>query len=211
MEREEKRERIIEYIKGALGMLLSICVALLFLIFAPELNEYAVVGYIGVFLACAAANASVFVPASSTVIVMSAACVLSPLWCGVLGGLGAAAGEQVSYWFGRSGKVFVKDVAAVRKIEEKMQKSAFWVIFLFALIPNPVFDIAGAAAGLSRVGWVRYTCACILGKVPKMIAFAFWGVLLMNLVINLLEANPDFPMGDVLADALRGNVELISG
>jgi len=184
-------------------MVLSVCVAALFWVFSDTLREYACVGYIGLFIACAAANASVFVPASSTVIIMSAAAALSPLWCGVIGGLGAAAGEQVSYWFGRSGKYAAEDMPAVKKLESRIEKSGFLMVFLFALIPNPAFDLAGAAAGLGRMSWTKYTLACVLGKVPKMIFFAFLGIFIITQMIGFLEANTIMPFADEISSYLR--------
>jgi membrane protein YqaA with SNARE-associated domain len=46
------------------------------------------------------------------------------------------------------------------------------VIFVLAVIPNPVFDVAGIAAGALRMPVLRYLGAAAAGKVIKNILVA---------------------------------------
>jgi len=55
------------------------------------------------------------------------------------------------------------------------------IIFLLAVIPNPVFDIAGMVAGALKLPLWRFMLWSWLGKCIKMLAFAYGGVGLLHL------------------------------
>jgi membrane protein YqaA with SNARE-associated domain len=57
------------------------------------------------------------------------------------------------------------------------------VIFIFALLPNPAFDVAGAAAGVVRYPFWKFLLMLFLGKTVKgwIIAFAGYGALYLLL------------------------------
>ena len=46
------------------------------------------------------------------------------------------------------------------------------MIFVLAVIPNPVFDLAGLAAGMLRMPVLRYFTAAATGKIIKNVAVA---------------------------------------
>ena len=153
---------------AALAMLLS----LPYFLFRDHLQEYAVWGYLGLFFSCAAANASIFIPASSTLYVMSAALVLNPWICVLAGGAGTALGEQVSYLCGRIGsKTLDLSSPRVQRVQQWMNRNAPLTVFIFAFLPLPLFDIVGIAAGIMRMTWWKYALAAILGKVLKFTLF----------------------------------------
>lgn len=167
-----------------LMILLGVVVALLFsapwIIWREELQQYALVGYAGLFLSCMLANASVFLPASSTMFVLAASTTLDPWLCILVGGLGTAVGEQASYLCGVAGrKGLESDSPWAVRIRGWLQRNAFATVFLFAFVPLPLFDLAGVAAGVTRMNWFAFTLAAVLGKVLKfalMVGFAFWFV-----------------------------------
>ena len=53
-----------------------------------------------------------------------------------------------------------------------VKRRGMLVIFALALVPNPVFDVAGIAAGVLRMPLVRYLGAAASGKVIKNILVA---------------------------------------
>ena len=61
------------------------------------------VSYLGVFLICFLANATVFLPSPSLIFAASCALVLNPWAVGVTAALGSSAGELVGYLFGCAG------------------------------------------------------------------------------------------------------------
>jgi len=56
-----------------------------------------------------------------------------------------------------------------------MRKYGPLTVFLLALVPNPVFDIAGLTAGILKMPVLKYLFWCLLGKIGKMLIFAYAG------------------------------------
>lgn len=153
------------------SVFLAVLLALPYICFREEIQQMQTVGYIGLFVACAVSNISVLMPSSSTLIVVAAASVLNPWLCVLFGGLGVALGEQTSYLCGRIGILGFGENLSERETRTVrwLRKNAFLTIFLFALIPLPVFDIVGIAAGVMRIQWYKYAIAAMLGKVLRFV------------------------------------------
>ena len=49
------------------------------------------------------------------------------------------------------------------------------IVFLLALVPNPVFDVGGVLAGALRMPVFRFLLACWAGKSVRLIAIALLG------------------------------------
>lgn len=177
-----------------LGAALFLLFALPFVFLREQLENMAALGYIGLFSACALSNVSVFLPSSSTMFVILASSVLNPALCVLIGGLGTALGEQCSYLCGRAGASSFerKDDDALGRVHGFVRRHAFLAVFLFALAPLPVFDLAGVAAGADRMPWPKYALAAFLGKTIK---FAV-SVLLVIAVFPIL-AQADNPSAGI--------------
>jgi membrane protein YqaA with SNARE-associated domain len=63
-----------------------------------------------------------------------------------------------------------------------MKRWGSLTIFVLALIPNPLFDIAGAIAGLLRFPLWKFLLVGAAGRIPKHIFFAYSGVWLSHLL-----------------------------
>ena len=50
-----------------------------------------------------------------------------------------------------------------------------WTILVLSLIPNPIFDIAGAAAGALKMPVGKFLLWAWVGKTIKMFIFAYAG------------------------------------
>ncbi|RLC74997.1 MAG: hypothetical protein DRI61_15635, partial [Chloroflexi bacterium] len=61
------------------------------------------------------------------------------------------------------------------------------VIFILSVIPNPFFDLAGMAAGVSRFPLWRFLLACWLGKTVKTTAVAFAGYYSISIVGQIIR------------------------
>jgi uncharacterized membrane protein YdjX (TVP38/TMEM64 family) len=55
------------------------------------------------------------------------------------------------------------------------QTLAYLAIFILAFVPNPLFDLAGMAAGALKLPVWKFLLACSIGKILKMLMFAFAG------------------------------------
>ena len=133
----------------------------------------AVAGYIGLFVACFLTNATVFLPASGIAFTISASTVLNPLFSTIIGGVGTACGELISYCCGRAGKNVVEDTPFLFRIQTYVQKYGVFTVWLFAFLPLPLFDLVGVTAGAGKMPLPKYIIPCMIGKVMKMMVYVF--------------------------------------
>jgi uncharacterized membrane protein YdjX (TVP38/TMEM64 family) len=134
-------------------------------------------GYLGLFVVSIVGNATVLLPVPSLVTTVIVGSVLNPWWVGVVSGAGMALGELSGYLAGYGGTAIVdtSNMSILRHIEGWMQRHGFATLFLLSLVPNPLFDLAGVTAGITRVPPWKFLLACFLGKSVKGLAFALAG------------------------------------
>ena len=150
------------------GLSIGVLFSLPYLLLRKQIQVLPALGYLGVIALCAISNGSLFLPTSSTLIVLTAATVLNPFLCILAGGAGTAAGEQVSYLCGRIGLSWVeRDAEKESRVMTWLNRNNVLTVFLFALLPLPIFDIVGLAAGATRMNWFRYALAAVAGKTLK--------------------------------------------
>lgn len=190
------------------GILLALVFALPYLLFREEIQAMGAAGYVGVLISCAISNLSILLPTSSTIIVLSAASVLNPLLCVLMGGIGTAIGEQASYLCGRLGSSgFGNTGDGNQRVNSRVlgwiSKNEFLTVFLFAFVPLPVFDVVGIASGARRMSWLKYTAAAVLGKTLK---FLLAVVLVYRLLPLAADWLPEYFTAaiDAIRDSLRG-------
>lgn len=173
------------------GFIVAIIFALPYIIFKDELKQFSVLGYFGLFFSCLISNISILLPSSSTLIVVIASSALNPWLCIIVGGLGAAIGEQASYLCGFVSSVGNnnKNKFLNRKALKWFANNPFFTIFVFAVAPLPIFDIVGIIAGNNRMVWWEYTLAAFLGKVLKF-AFVIVGIFYFFPLIAQKTHNP---------------------
>jgi membrane protein YqaA with SNARE-associated domain len=134
-------------------------------------------GYPAVFLVSLIGNAVLFLPAPSFAVVLAAGATLDPVLVGLVAGLGAAIGEMTGYLAGYSGQTVLQDRPLYNRIKGWMSTKGFLVIFAFAAIPNPIFDVGGIVAGAMRMPAWRFLTAAWLGKSLRFALLAGIGVL----------------------------------
>ena len=166
-----------------LSLLIAVVVVVVSTIWREQLIQYASYGYVGIFVACIAANSTMFLPAPSSAVVFVMASVYSPFFVAIVGGLGAAGGEMVGYMAGYSGRRLFQDNAQDTRIRRYMDRYGVLAIFVFAFLPLPLFDLVGVAAGISRFPLIRFLVPCIMGKVLKMFMYAYAGAGILPWII----------------------------
>ncbi|OGO49765.1 MAG: hypothetical protein A2Z30_05715 [Chloroflexi bacterium RBG_16_64_43] len=142
--------------------------------------QLAVYGYPGIFLLSVLANATLFLPAPGVAFVFSMGAVFPPLPVALAAGAGAALGELSGYLAGFSGRAVLERSSRVERLERLMRRYGSLTITVLALIPNPVFDVAGIIAGILRMPVQKFLFYCWIGKTLKMLAFAFAGAYAMR-------------------------------
>lgn len=149
-----------------------------------ELERY---GYIGIFLVSIFANATIIIPLPGIALTSAMGAVFHPFWVAVAAGSGAALGELSGYLAGFSGQALIEDARAYERITRWMSKYGDITILVLAFIPNPLFDMAGMVAGALKLPWPRFLIYCTLGKILKMLIFAYLGAYLGDYFSQFLQ------------------------
>ena len=159
------------------ALLVSVGLTVGLFIFREQLAQLSAYSYLGLFAISIIGNATVLLPVPSLAATFIAGGVFSPVLAGVVSGAGMAIGELVGYLAGYGGTAVVetKNHDLFRRMQLWMQRHGFLTIFLLSAIPNPVFDLAGLAAGMSHFPVGRFLMACFLGKTLKGLAIALAG------------------------------------
>lgn len=138
--------------------------------------------YLGVFLVSLVTCSSILVPVPGWILIAAMGTVLNPILVGIISGIGGTIGEITGYLLGYGGRLVVDNFNTYSRMVEWMKKWGGITIFVLALIPNPVFDLAGAAAGSLRFPVWKFLLYGALGRIPKHIFFAYtgyWGIRLL--------------------------------
>ncbi len=151
--------------------------------FSIWLARYAGLKYVGIFVLSMAASATLIIPIPGLAMT-SAMGALSPdpwdpLWVGLASGVGATIGELTGYMLGYSGRMAMPYNKTYERVVGWMAKWGNWTIFLLALIPNPLFDIAGMASGILKYPAWKFILLGAAGRIPKHILFSYlgyWGI-----------------------------------
>jgi membrane protein YqaA with SNARE-associated domain len=132
--------------------------------------------YPGVFLLSLCANLTVLIPVPYNGVLIAVLHQAPLPWlAALLAAAGSVLGELTGYAAGRAGRAAVSETRAVRWTTAQM--STPWRSFLFLLVfsapPNPVFDMAGIAAGTLKVPLRIFLVAVFLGRCVRFLAFAY--------------------------------------
>lgn len=149
---------------------------------AAELQAY---GYPGIFLLSVLANATVILPAPGIALTYAFGAVFHPVGVALAAGAGAALGELTGYLAGFSGQGVVNDIPMYDQITKWTERYGGWVILILAFIPNPFFDVAGAAAGALKMQLHSFLIWAFVGKVLKMLLIAYAGAASLDWLLNL--------------------------
>lgn len=170
--------------RPALGLGIAVAISVLVFRLSDRVEQFGLYGYPGIFIINLLGNATVVLPAPSLAIVSVAGSVLNPYLVGLFAGAGSALGELTGYLAGYSGRAVIQNQERYEQMLAWMQKHALWVIFVLSVIPNPLFDLAGIAAGALKIPVHHFLFVCWLGKTIKTTAFALGGSALTASLLN---------------------------
>ena len=163
---------------------LAIALAILFRGSLPDPES---VAYPGVFILSFVSSASVLIPLPGIVAVCSGGVLLTPLFVGLVSGVGEALGETTGYLAGYSGRGIVEQNRRYQRIQPWMERRGWILLLLFSSIPNPLFDIVGVAAGVARVPVWQFYGSVWAGKTFKSTVVAYGCSLGYDLFRSLSE------------------------
>lgn len=163
----QRLRKTIEIISFILIVGLSIAIFLM----RDKIQNLGNIGYLGVFLLCFLANATVLLPAPSLMIAASSALIMNPLFVAIFAALGSTLGEFVGYAFGTiSTDLSSKFQKVIEKYTSKIHNQSL-LIFVFAVLPLPIFDVAGIYSGGVKINLVKFFLICFVGKFIKMLLY----------------------------------------
>ncbi|GAP18402.1 TVP38/TMEM64 family protein [Levilinea saccharolytica] len=139
-------------------------------------------GYPGIFLFSLLANASLVIPLPGVILTSAMGAVFDPFWVAMAAGSGAALGEISGYLAGFSGRGLASRAGWYPRVEGWMRRYGIWAVLLLSFVPNPAFDIAGIVAGAMRMPLWKFLLFCWIGKILKMLVFAYGGAGLLDLL-----------------------------
>ena len=166
-------------------LLLVIALTVVLIIYRDKIQALQAYGYPGIFLFSILANATILIPIPGVVFTSAMGAIFNPLWVSLAAGAGAALGELSGYLAGFSGQAVVEDSERYKKVVHWMEKYGDVTILVLAFIPNPLFDLAGMTAGILKMPVWKFLLYCVVGKVLKMMMFAYAGDWVMNLLGNV--------------------------
>ena len=120
------------------------------------------------------ASGGLVVPVPALAITCTTATFLNPAAVAFIAGLAGTLGELTGYFLGYSGSRVFERGRFYTRVEGWMRKRGWLLLFVISAVPNPLFDVAGIAAGALRYPLWRYLVAVGLGKQVKffMVAYA---------------------------------------
>jgi membrane protein YqaA with SNARE-associated domain len=183
----------LEHLLLALLTALFAAYVLAYFVFDVDLERLKDWGYLGIFFIAMAGSATVVLPTPSTVAIFGSSAVLepvlgipAPLLVGLVAGLGDALGEFSGYALGYAGTDVLRQRRAYALFSRWMTAHGMASIFLLSTFPNPLFDVAGAAAGATRMPALRFFLACLGGKIVKDLFLAYGGSFSIGIAAEVL-------------------------
>ena len=174
-----EKERAITPARVAI-FLLVVGLSVYLILIRDRIQELEVYGYPGIFLISLISNATVIIPLPGVVVTSAMGAVFNPFWVALASGTGAALGEISGYLAGFSGRGVVQRTPQHDRLQEWMGKYGNLTVLVLALIPNPLFDVAGITAGALKMPVLRFLLFCAIGKILKMLVFAYGGARLLD-------------------------------
>ncbi len=177
--------------KQRFWMFLSVVgISILTYVMRDQANDLVYYGYPGIFALSILANATVVLPAPGLLAVFAFSSVLSPFWVAITAGVGATIGELSGYVAGYSGQGIAENHPRYNQLVSWMQtnrSTALSIIFALAVIPTPLFDVAGVISGALKIPVWQFIAAALPGKIIKMLLVSYSGFFALDWVFELLS------------------------
>lgn len=162
-------------VTSLLAVVVAIALSWGIFVYSDRLTSLARYGYIGIFFLSMIGNATILLPMPSMVSVYIAGGLFNPLVVGFVASAGGAIGELTGYLAGVGGHRIIEERKVFIRIQKWVRRYGLVGIFLFAMIPNPFFDMVGLTAGLLRVPVLHFLIATWLGQTVKFLLVSYLG------------------------------------
>lgn len=178
MRSESGRTRLLRIFTILLVVVLSLAI---FSVPRDRLVQLEGLGYLGIFLICLLAYATVILPVPAGILVFTMGAQLSPIGLALAAGSGAALGELTGYIAGYTGQTFAEKTKLYERVSGWVQRNGPLTILGLSFFPNPFFDLTGIAAGALKMPVRVFLFWCWIGETLKMLVIAFVGAGFLNI------------------------------
>lgn len=142
-------------------------------------------GYVSSFLISLIGSATVILPAPGLALILTLGAHLNPVLLGVVAGFGSGIGELSGYLAGRASRNLVSPRGKINAFLHHMTtRYTAPALFVLAILPLPVFDVAGILAGAMRMPTVRFLLIVISGKIIKHVLVAYLGAEFFEVILS---------------------------
>ena len=129
-------------------------------------------GLLVLFVMSAMTSATLVLPVPGLALTAVAATIADPLLVAAAAGTGQAVGELTGYLAGASGRSMLPQGPRVERLTDWMRRRGTLTVLALAVIPNPLFDVAGILAGALRMSLATFLAATTVGKLLKNLVLA---------------------------------------
>lgn len=136
-------------------------------------------GLLGLFLINAISSASLVIAGPGFLSVIAGGAIYNPILVAFVGSLGSATGDMLSYVIGLSGRGLAEEALSkkiwFRVLNDLFKKHGLWILFIFSLIPNPLFDSIGFLAGAFYFSPWKFFVIVFVGRLIRFYLLALLG------------------------------------
>ncbi len=148
-----------------------ICISIVIFLNREQIENIGNIGYLGLFILCFLGNSTVLLPAPGLMLAASCALIMNPLCVALFAALGSSIGELVGYAFGCVTKDLSPKFRKLMIICEKYIRNESLLVFIFAVLPLPLFDVVGIYSGGAKMKLYKFLIICFCGKFIKMLFY----------------------------------------
>ncbi len=184
----------LEYTLLIFVVVLMTVFAFAFFYFQVEVSRLKDYGYAGVFIISFIGAASMILPTPALASVVGGGAILNSylgiptfVWVGIVAGLGEALGEFTGYAAGYGSRIMIQERPEYKRVQRWMERHGVMTMFVMSVLPNPLFDVAGAAAGVVRMPLGRFFLSVLAGKIIKGMYMAALGEFGIEILGGLLS------------------------
>jgi len=171
-----------EKIEGIIQIIFAVAIVIVVFVFSSEIEKLKEFGYLGVFIISVLASATLFIPAPAWAVIIAMSRFLDPVLLGLVAGVGSAIGELTGYTAGSGAAKLLHANSHFKRFKNWIKNNDLLAVFILAAIPNPLFDVAGIAAGSLGIKWWRYLISTAAGRTLRYILLAYLGAFSLQFV-----------------------------
>ena len=154
-----------------MGLIAVSCLIAVAWLFRDTIDALQVAGYPGVFLLNFIGAVALVLPVPGLISTCALSAALNPFVLGLIAGVAESLGEWSGYVIGLGGHTFLDRYPMYRHartvVAGWMRRRGTLILLVASIIPNPLFDLVGIAAGTVQYPFRRFMAVVFVGKVVK--------------------------------------------